>query len=127
MAASLNKVIIAGNVTQDVEARTVGQGSVVANLSVALTEGWKDKTSGQWKEFTTYVDVKVWGQQAENAAKYVKKGHKVLVEGKLKMEAWKDKTTGDNRSKMVVQADNVIYLTQKTTEDQPLDSDGFRY
>lgn len=107
----MNKVIIVGNITRDIELRQAGD-SHVADLGVAVNKRYKNK-SGETVENTVFVDVTVWGAQAENSAKYLNKGSKVLVEGELKMETWVDKESGKNRSKLGVNGLSVQFLDSK--------------
>lgn len=82
MAFSMNKVILIGNVGQDPEIKTIPSGSQVCRISLATTERYKDKTSGEWKDSTEWHNVVLWDFLAERASKYIKKGSKVCVEGK---------------------------------------------
>jgi len=131
--ASFNKVMIIGNLCADVDARPAGS-STVAHMRVAVNESFKSKI-GEKVERTVYVDVEAWDKQAENAARYLGKGSAVFVEGRLQMDEWDDKQSGQKRSKLKVRADNVQYLTfrdkgderpQTTTSahDTVLDNDG---
>lgn len=94
MAASLNQVLLAGNVGADLEVKKVN-GKSVAKLRLATTERWTDKASGEKKEETQWHNVEAWGQQAEFAAKYLAKGRSVLVEGAIK---YRTSTKGEVKS-----------------------------
>jgi single-strand DNA-binding protein len=107
--ANLNKVMIIGNLTRDPELRHTPKGSAVADLGVAVNRKIQDGNGG-WKDETTFVDVTVWGSSAENAQKYLTKGRGVFIEGRLQMDTWDDKTTGQKRSKLKVVADNLQFL-----------------
>lgn len=107
--ANLNKVMLLGNLTRDPELRHTPKGSAVADLGVAVNRKIQDGNGG-WKDETTFVDVTVWGSSAENANKYLSKGRGVFIEGRLQMDTWDDKTTGQKRSKLKVVADNVQFL-----------------
>jgi single-strand DNA-binding protein len=107
--ASLNKVMLLGNLTRDPELRHTPKGSAVADLGVALNRRVADGNGG-WRDETTFVDVTVWGASAENANKYLSKGRGVFIEGRLQMDTWDDKTTGQKRSKLKVVADNLQFL-----------------
>lgn len=102
--ASVNKAILLGNLTRDVELKNLPTGSPVAEFGIAMNEKYKDK------ETVTFVDVTVWGSLAENCAKYISKGSLVFIEGKLTMDSWEDKTTGKKRTKLKVTALNVQFL-----------------
>ena len=96
MAGSLNKVLLIGNLGRDPEVRATPNGSKVATFSVACSESWKDQ-SGQKQERTEWVTVVAWRAQAEIAEKYLRKGSKVYVEGKLQTRTWEDKNGGGKR------------------------------
>lgn len=110
---NLNKVFLMGNVTRDPELRYVQSGMAVLDLGLAVNRRVKSG-DGQWKDETAYIDVTVWGKQAENCAEYLAKGRLVLVEGHLRMDQWQDKKTGENRSRLRVTAENVQFLGAPT-------------
>ncbi len=91
MARGINKVIIVGNVGQDPEVRYTGGGTAVCSLSVATSEQWKDKQSGEKQERTEWHRVKLFGKLAEIAGEYVKKGRQVYIEGSLRTDKYTDK------------------------------------
>lgn len=107
--ANLNKVMLIGNLTRDPELRHTPKGSAVTDLGVAVNRKVQDG-NGSWKDETTFVDVTVWGSSAENAHKYLSKGRGVFIEGRLQMDTWDDKATGQKRSKLKVVADNLQFL-----------------
>jgi len=107
--ANLNKVMLIGNLTRDPELRHTPKGSAVTDLGLAVNRKIQDGNGG-WKDETTFVDVTVWGSSAENAHKYLSKGRGVFVEGRLQMDTWDDKATGQKRSKLKVVADNLQFL-----------------
>jgi single-strand DNA-binding protein len=109
--ASFNKVILMGNLTRDPEIRQAGTGVKVADLGLAVTESWRDK-SGQTKEVTCFVDVVVWDKLAELCGQYLTKCRPVLVEGRLQMDEWKNQQ-GEKRSKLRVRAETVKFLGTK--------------
>lgn len=90
MAGSLNKVEIIGNLGADPEVRYMPSGGAVANLSIATTESWKDKTTGEKKELTEWHRVVIFGKLAEIAGEYLRKGSKVFIEGGLRTRKWTD-------------------------------------
>ncbi|WP_422927342.1 single-stranded DNA-binding protein [Singulisphaera sp. PoT] len=110
--ADLNKVFIMGRLTFDPELRYTPSGSAVTDLRMATSRTWSSK-DGDRKEETLFIDVTVWDRQAENCCQYLRKGSGVHVEGSLKMDTWDDKTTGEKRSKIRVQADRVQFLDRK--------------
>jgi len=109
MAGSLNKVMLIGNLGADPEVRATPNGAQVANFRVACTESWKDQ-SGQKQERTEWVTIVAWRQQAEIAAKYLRKGSKVYVEGKLQTRTWEDKNGGGKRYATEVLCDRFMML-----------------
>ena len=128
MAGSVNKVILIGNLGSDPEVRHLENGSVVANFSIATSENYTDKNTGQKVETTDWHDIVVWRGLAEVVEKYVKKGYKVYVEGKLKKRSWKDKE-GNMRYTTEVVADELTILSRPEKDkaaDQrnPYDSSG---
>ncbi len=110
---SFNRVIIAGNVSRDIEVRTIGNGTSVADVSLAINSQWTDKNSKEKKEEVTFVECTLWGKTAELAGQYLKKGSPVLFEGSLKQESWEDKTSGQKRSKLKVVVENMQFLGDK--------------
>ena len=106
--ASANCVILAGNLTRDPEVRYTPSGTAVADLGLAITESFKNK-EGQWEEKPVFVDVVVWGRQAETSGEYLYKGSPALVEGRLQLDQWENKQ-GEKRSKLRVRADRVQFL-----------------
>lgn len=102
MAGSVNKVILIGNLGKDPEVRTLQNGGKVANLSLATSESWKDKATGERKEKTEWHRVVIFGNLADIAEKYLKKGSKVYVSGSLQTRKWQDKDGQDKYSTEVV-------------------------
>jgi len=107
--ASFNKVILMGGLTRDPELKQAASGVKVADLSLAITEQWKDK-SGESRENTCYVDVVVWNRQAELCCQYLSKGRQILVEGRLQLDEWTNQQ-GEKRSKLRVRADRVQFMS----------------
>ena len=110
--ADLNKVFLMGRLTFDPELRHTPSGTAVTDLRLATSRIWTGK-DGERKEETLFIDVTVWDRQAENCCQYLKKGSSIHVEGSLKMDTWDDKTTGEKRSKIKVQADRVQFLDRR--------------
>lgn len=102
MAGSVNKVILIGNCGKDPEVRTMQNGDKVANLSIATSDSWRDKTSGEKKEKTEWHRVVIFGKLAEICEKYVKKGSKVYVCGSLQTRKWTDQGGAEKYSTEVV-------------------------
>ena len=108
--ASFNRVILLGNLTRDPQVRYIPNGTAVADLGLAVNRTWYDKQTQQRKEDTTFVDVVVWGRQAEIAGEYLSKGRSVLIEGRLQLDTWQDKESGQNRSKLRVVCENMTMV-----------------
>lgn len=108
--ANLNKVILIGNLCADPVVRYVGSGTAVCDIRLAVNRYWFDKASNQKKEETTFVDVTLWGRDAEVAGEYLAKGKSVMIEGRLKQDIWDDKQTGQKRSKITVVGENMQLL-----------------
>ncbi len=99
--ANFNKVILIGNLTRDPELRYTPKGTAIAKLGLAVNRTWKTET-GETKEEVTFVDVDAFGRQAETIGQYLKKGRPILVEGRLKLDSWEDKQTGQKRNRLGV-------------------------
>ena len=99
--ASYNKVFLLGNLTRDPEVRYTPKGSAVADLGIAVNRQYTLDT-GEKREEVTYVDVTFWGRTAEVAGEYLKKGRSVFIEGRLQLDTWDDKQSGQKRSKLKV-------------------------
>lgn len=108
--ASFNKVILAGNLTRDVEVRYTPGGSAVCDLGLAVNRSWFDKNSNSRKEEVTFIDVTLWGRTAEVAGEYLSKGRSVLIEGRLQLDQWDDRESGQKRSKLKVVGENMTML-----------------
>ena len=106
--ASVNKVILIGNLGRDPELRYTREGNGVANMNIATTDRWRDK-EGNPQERTEWHRVVVWGKQAENCAQYLQKGRSVYVEGRLQTREWEDKE-GNKRWTTEIVAQNVTFL-----------------
>jgi single-strand DNA-binding protein len=107
--ANLNKVLLLGNVTRDPEVRYTPKGSAVCDLGVAVNRAYTTD-SGEKREEVTFVDVTLWGRTAEIASEYLKKGRPVFIEGRLQMDTWDDKQTGQKRTRLRVVAENMQLL-----------------
>jgi single-strand DNA-binding protein len=107
--ANLNKVLLMGNLTRDPEVRYTPKGTAVAELGIAVNRIYSGE-NGEKREEVTFVDVTVWGRTAENVGEYLKKGRPVFIEGRLQLDSWEDKQSGQKRNKLKVVADNVQFL-----------------
>jgi single-strand DNA-binding protein len=116
--ASVNKVIIVGNLGADPETRFLPSGEAVANIRVATTETWKDKQSGEKKEATEWHRIAFFGRLAEIAGEYLKKGSQVYVEGSLRTRKWQDKE-GQDRYTTEIRGDVMKMLGRREGGGEP--------
>jgi single-strand DNA-binding protein len=117
MAGSVNKVILIGNLGKDPEIRRLENGSAVGNFTLATSEVYTDKSTGERRETTDWHDIVVWRNLAEISEKYLRKGYKVYVEGKLKKRSWQDKE-GNTRYATEVIADEMTILSRPEGNNQ---------
>jgi single-strand DNA-binding protein len=110
--ANLNKVMLIGNLTRDPELRHTPSGKTVSEIGLAINRTWTND-QGQKQEDTTFVDVTLWGKQAEVVQQYVTKGSPISIEGRLQLDTWDDKETGKKRSKLRIVAENFQFLSGK--------------
>jgi single-strand DNA-binding protein len=108
MAANLNKVFLMGNLTRDPDVRYTPKGTAVGDLGMAINDTYKAQ-DGTIKEVVTYVDIEVWGRQAETCKQYLSKGRSVFIEGALKFDQW-ESPEGQKKSKLRVRAERVQFL-----------------
>jgi single-strand DNA-binding protein len=108
--ASYNKVVLVGNLTKDPQVRYTPGGTAVADIGLAVNRHWFDKQANQKKEETTFIDVTLWGRQAEVAGEYLSKGRSVLIEGRLQLDQWEDRESGQKRSKLKVVGESMQML-----------------
>ncbi|MCX6856881.1 MAG: single-stranded DNA-binding protein [Verrucomicrobia bacterium] len=110
--ASLNKVMIIGNLTRDPEVRYTPKGSAVCDMAIAVNRRYVTD-SGERQEEVTYLDIVLWNKQAELAGQYLAKGRAVFIEGRLQMDTWEDKASGQKRSKIRIVCENMQFLDSK--------------
>ncbi len=112
--SNYNKVILMGNITRDIELRhTPSTNMAIAQVGLAVNRKWRDATSGEMKEEVCFVDCDALGKTAENIAKFFSKGRPIFIEGRLRLDTWKDKTDGSNRSKLKVVIDTFQFIDTK--------------
>jgi single-strand DNA-binding protein len=111
--ANLNRVLLIGNLTRDPEVRYTPKGTAVADIGIAVNRIYSGE-DGERKEEATFVDVTLWGRQAEVAQEYLKKGRQVFIEGRLQLDTWDDKQTGQKRSRLRVVAENMQMLGSRS-------------
>ena len=107
--ASVNKVMLLGNITRDLEVRYTPKGTAVCDLGMAVNR-IRTGDNGERIEEVTYVDVTLWGRQAELAGQYLAKGRSVFIEGRLQLDQWDDKTTGQKRQRLRVVGENMQFI-----------------
>ena len=107
--ANLNKVYLMGRLTRDPELRYTPKGTAVAELGMAINR-YRSSESGEKIEETTFVDVTLWGRNAELANQYLAKGREMMVEGRLQLDSWEDKASGQKRSKLKVVGESMQFI-----------------
>ncbi|MBT4855868.1 single-stranded DNA-binding protein [bacterium] len=108
--AGFNRVIMIGNLTRDPDLKELGSGQSVCRLGLAANRQYKNRQSGEMVQEVCFIDIDVWGPQAESCNQYLQKGRQVLIEGRLKLDNWQD-ADGNNRSKHSIVADRVVFLS----------------
>lgn len=108
--ANLNKVMLIGNLTADPEVRQTPRGNSLTELRLAVNRVSSGPNEGERREETTFLDVTCWGRTGEVAAQYLSKGRPVFIEGRLQMDTWEDKQTGQRRSRIRIIAENLQLL-----------------
>jgi single-strand DNA-binding protein len=127
--AGYNRIIMIGNLTKDPDLKQLANGQV-CRLNVAANRQFKNRQTGAMVQEVCFVDVDVWGAQADSCKQYLQKGRPVLVEGRLKLDSWKD-NDGGMRSKHSIVADKIVFLgsgnngSNDKTSGATLDSDSF--
>ena len=111
--ASLNRVLLIGNLTRDPEVRYTPKGTPVAEIGLAVNRVIPGNEEGERREEVTFIDVTLWNRQAELAEQYLKKGRAVFIEGRLQLDTWDDKQTGQKRSRLRVVAENLQFLDSR--------------
>lgn len=109
--AYLNKVFLIGNLTRDPELRVTPKGTAICSFGLAVNRQYRDE-NGTARDETTFVDIEAWGKQGELVSKYLTKGSPCMVEGRLRLDSWEDKNSGQKRSKLKVVLDNVQFLSR---------------
>ena len=107
---NINRVVISGNLTRDPELRRTQGGMAILTIGVACNDSRKNQQTGEWEDIANFIDCTMFGNRAESIANYLRKGTKVLIEGKLRYSSWQDKDTGKNRSKLEVLIDEIEFI-----------------
>jgi len=120
--ANFNKVMLMGNLTRDPEIRYTPKGTAVAEIGLAINRYFSGE-NGDKREETTFVDVTLWGRTAEIAGEYLKKGRPVFIEGRLQLDSWEDKQSGQKRSRLRVVAEGMQLIGARAGVGGAEDSD----
>lgn len=115
--ASFNKVIILGNLTRDPEIKYTPKGTAIADFGLAVNRHYTTE-SGEKREEVTFIDITLWGRTAEIVGEYCHKGDPLHVEGRLQLDQWDDKATGQKRQKLKVIGDNIQLLNRAPAKDR---------
>lgn len=108
---SINRVMITGNLTRDPEVRNTQSGMAVLNLGVAVNDRRKNNQTGEWEDYVNWIECVMFGTRAESISRYLRKGSKVAIEGKLRWSQWEDKQ-GGKRSKIEVVVDDLEFMSR---------------
>lgn len=110
---SINRVVVSGNLTRDPELSVTGGGMAILKLGIAVNDRRKNQQTGEWEDVPNFFDVTMFGTRAESLSRFLTKGSKIAVEGKLRWRSWEDKNTGDKRSKVEIIADDVEFMSTR--------------
>ena len=116
--ASYNRVVMIGNLTRDPDYKQLSSGQAVCRLGLASNRQFKNRQSGDMVQEVCYIDIDVWGPQAESCKQYLAKGRQVLIEGRIKYDTWKDEESGAMRSKHSIVADRVVFLSSGSDSNE---------
>lgn len=108
---SINRVMVTGNLTRDPEVRSTQSGMAIMRLGVAVNDRRKNNQTGEWEDVPNFIDCVMFGTRAENVSRYIRKGSKVAIEGKLRWSQWEDKQ-GGKRSKIEVVVDDLEFMSR---------------
>ena len=120
--ASLNKIFLIGNLTRNPDLRGTPGGASICELGLAVNR--KYTSNGQDKEEVVFIDVNVWGKQADACHRNLSKGSQIMVEGRLTMDQWQDRKSGETRRKIIVTADNIQFLPSSNRSQAAENSSG---
>ncbi|MDP2183333.1 MAG: single-stranded DNA-binding protein [Actinomycetota bacterium] len=115
---SINRVVISGNLTRDPELRTTSSGMAVLKLGVAVNDRRKNPETEQWEDVPNFVDVTMFGARGEAVSRYLSKGTKVAIEGKLRWSSWEN-PQGEKRSKLEVIVDEIEFMSSRDSSGKP--------
>lgn len=114
---SINRVNISGNLTRDPEVRTSASGSAIMHFGVAVNDRSKNQQTGEWEDRPNFIDCTMFGTRAESVSRFLHKGAKVAIEGKLRWSQWDDRKTGEKRSKVEVIVDEIELMQQRQQQE----------
>ncbi len=114
---SINRVLITGNLTRDPELRTTANKTPVLTLGIAVNDRRKNQQTGEWEDYPNFIEATMFGTRAENISKFLTKGSKVAIEGKLHYSSWEK--DGKKRSKIDITIDEIEFMTKKQNESAP--------
>lgn len=115
---SINRVVISGNLTRDPELRATASGMPVLGFGVAVNDRRKNNKTGEWEDYPNFIDCTMFGACAESVSKFLSKGSKVAIEGKLRWSQWK--RDGEKRSKLEVIVDEIEFMSTRQNTQQPI-------
>jgi single-strand DNA-binding protein len=110
---SINRVVITGNLTRDPEQRETAGGMMILKMGVAVNDRRKNPQSGEWEDAPNFFDVVMFGKRAESVSRFLSKGSRIAIDGKLRWSQWDDKETGAKRSKVEIVADDIELLSPR--------------
>lgn len=115
---SINKAVISGNLTRDVDMRSTASGMAVGSFGVAVNDRRKNQQTGEWEDYANFVDCTILGRRAEALSQYLTKGTKVAIEGHLHYSSWEDRNGGGKRSKLDITVDEIEFLSRDGQQRQ---------
>jgi single-strand DNA-binding protein len=118
MAGNFNKVLLMGNLTRDVEIRHTQSNTAIGKFGIAVNRRYSVGEGGnrEQREETSFIDCEVWGRTAEIMSQYLQKGRPVFIEGRLRLDQWEDKTSGQRRSKLLVVVENFQFVDSRSDD-----------
>jgi single-strand DNA-binding protein len=124
---SINKVMITGNLTRDPELRASSSGTSILRFGVAVNDRRKNPQTGEWEDTPNFIDCVMFGRRAESVSRFISKGSKVAIEGKLRWSSWEDRNTGAKRSKIEVVVDDIEFMSSRSSSGSPYSSPNASY
>lgn len=115
---SINRVNISGNLTREPEVRTSASGSAIMHFGVAVNDRSKNQRTGEWEDRPNFIDCTMFGARAESVSRFLHKGTKVAIEGKLRWSQWEDRKTGEKRSKVELIVDEIEFMSSRSESPQ---------